>query len=89
MFFGSPLAAPLVNYQSHTLSNGLKVIILPSGVFPIVTIGMLVHVGTADDPVSEVGLSHFLEHMMFKGTKKTPGGLFKRKILQNGGKPTP
>ncbi len=76
---------PLVNAQSHTLSNGLKIIIVPNGQVPVVTIGVIYHVGTADDPLDQVGLSHFLEHMMFKGTKEVPGGEFNKLIIRNGG----
>lgn len=75
----------LVNAQTHTLKNGLKIVILPSGVAPVATIGVLVHVGTADDPVDQVGLSHFMEHMMFKGTILVPSNQFKKKILRLGG----
>lgn len=76
---------PLITAQTHTLKNGLKIIIIPSGLAPVVTVGILYHVGTADDPIDEVGLSHFLEHMMFKGTKKIPGAEFNKQILQKGG----
>lgn len=75
----------IIQAQTHTLPNGLKIIVLPSCNTPIVTVGMLVNVGTADDPVDQVGLSHFLEHMMFKGTRSVPNNLFKKKILQVGG----
>lgn len=74
-----------IQSQTHTLKNGLKIVILPSGVTSIVTIGMLVHVGTADDPREQVGLSHFMEHMMFKGTKKFSKSEFDQVILRNGG----
>ncbi|MDP3372264.1 MAG: pitrilysin family protein [Candidatus Paracaedibacteraceae bacterium] len=76
---------PLITAQTYTLKNGLKVIVVPSGLAPVVTVGIVYHVGTADDPIDEVGLSHFLEHMMFKGTKKIPGAEFNKQILQKGG----
>ncbi len=79
------LEKSLVDAKTHQLENGLKIVILPCGKAPIVTVGMLVHVGTADDPVDEVGLSHFLEHMMFKGTTKVPSDQFKKQILRIGG----
>ena len=75
----------LINAQTHTLENGLKIIIVPNGLAPVVTIGVIYHVGTADDPLDQVGLSHFLEHMMFKGTKEIPGGEFNKLIIRNGG----
>lgn len=85
-FMASAAQKPLINAQTHTLKNGLKVIIIPSGLAPVVTVGIIYHVGTADDPIDEVGLSHFLEHMMFKGTKKIPGAEFNKQILQKGGR---
>ncbi|MES2607424.1 MAG: pitrilysin family protein [Pseudomonadota bacterium] len=75
----------LINAQTHTLENGLKIIIVPNGLAPVVTIGVIYHVGTADDPLDQVGLSHFLEHMMFKGTKEIPGSEFNKLIIRNGG----
>ncbi len=75
----------LVNAQTHTLDNGLKIIIIPNGLAPVVTVGIIYHIGTADDPLDQVGLSHFLEHMMFKGTKEIPGDEFNKQILKNGG----
>ena len=76
---------PLITAQTSTLSNGLKIIIVPNGIAPVVSIGVVYNVGTADDPLDQVGLSHFLEHMMFKGTKQVPGALFNKLILQHGG----
>lgn len=77
---------PLIHYESDELKNGLKIIVVPNGSLPVVTVGMIVHVGTADDPVDQVGLSHFLEHMMFSGTKKIPENQFNKIILKNGGR---
>src|SRR3954471_11213817 len=43
-------------------------------------------VGAADDPVGKSGLAHFLEHLMFKGTKQVPAGQFSHIVAQNGGR---
>lgn len=75
----------LINAETHTLENGLKIIVIPNGLAPVVTIGLIYHVGTADDPIDQVGLSHFLEHMMFKGTKEVRGQEFNKLIIRNGG----
>lgn len=81
-----PLASAGV-YNPHvvTLSNGLQVVIIENHLAPIVSMSIYYKVGTADDPITEVGLSHFLEHLMFKGTKKLPAGEFKKKIASKGG----
>src|SRR5258708_13667902 len=42
--------------------------------------------GSADEPRGKTGIAHFLEHLMFKGTKETPPGVFSRIIAQNGGR---
>ncbi|MBY0281416.1 MAG: insulinase family protein [Alphaproteobacteria bacterium] len=77
--------AGIFNPQVQTLPNGMKIIVVPNDMAPIVNIGVLYMVGTADDPSSLVGISHFLEHMMFKGTKTVPTSEFKKTILTYGG----
>ncbi len=75
----------IFNPQTKILSNGLQVIVIPNSMAPIVSVGVLYKVGTADDPLQLVGISHFLEHMMFKGTTSIPSSQFKRIILEHGG----
>lgn len=84
LFMGQSMAG-IFNPQVQTLPNGLKVIVVPNDMAPIVNIGVLYMVGTADDPSNMVGISHFLEHMMFKGTKTVPTSEFKKTILTYGG----
>lgn len=57
-------------YQKTILNNGITVIseYLPS--VRSVSLGVWLHVGSRDESLQEAGLSHFLEHMMFKGTEK-------------------
>ena len=75
----------IFNPQTKTLSNGLQVIVVPNTMAPIVSVGVLYKVGTADDPLPLIGISHFLEHMMFKGTTSIPSAQFKKTILEYGG----
>ena len=75
----------IFNPQTKILSNGLQVIVVPNTMAPIVSVGVLYKVGTADDPLPLIGISHFLEHMMFKGTKSIPSAQFKKTILEYGG----
>ena len=67
------------------LDNGLEIILVENHIAPVVSLSLIYKVGTADDPVEQVGLSHFLEHLMFKGTKNCPPGEFKKKITSMGG----
>jgi zinc protease len=64
--------APL-NIKAKTLSNGLKVIVVNMGVSDVIAVGIGYLVGSGDDPRNVVGVSHFLEHMMFHGTQNLDG----------------
>jgi predicted Zn-dependent peptidase len=52
-----------------TLSNGLKVIVLPHGSAPVVSMVTYADVGGVDENQNATGLAHIFEHMAFKGTK--------------------
>ncbi len=59
-----------MNYNTHTLSNGLRIIHLPS-TSPVVYCGYAVAAGTRDEQKGrEEGMAHFCEHMTFKGTER-------------------
>ena len=59
-----------MNYNTHTLSNGLRIIHLPSP-SPVVYCGYAVAAGTRDEQKGrEEGMAHFCEHMTFKGTER-------------------
>lgn len=68
-----------------TLSNGLKVIIREDHRSPIVMTQIWYAVGSADESGNVLGISHVLEHMMFKGTKKVPNNEFTRLSRMYGG----
>jgi zinc protease len=67
------------------LANGLQVVLIPDHRTPVVTHSIWYKVGATDDPPHSHGLAHFLEHMMFKGTDKFPGGAFNEVISRIGG----
>ncbi|MBX7146313.1 MAG: insulinase family protein [Alphaproteobacteria bacterium] len=52
---------------------------------PVVTQMIVYKVGSVDEPLGKSGLAHFLEHLMFKGTKNTPPGLFSKEVELHGG----
>lgn len=83
--FVTSLHAKILNPTTLTLKNGLQVVLVQNKMAPVVSIGVLYHVGTADDPATEVGLSHFLEHMMFKGTRKFKENAYAENIKKLGG----
>ena len=71
--------------SSFTLENGLKVVVIPDHRAPVVTQMIWYHVGSADEAAGKSGIAHFLEHLMFKGTKTYPAGEFSAKIAAIGG----
>lgn len=58
-----------MNYQTHTLPNGLRIIHKPDD-GPVAYCGLAINAGTRDEETEEQGIAHFIEHMLFKGTNK-------------------
>ncbi|MEK8089778.1 pitrilysin family protein [Thermithiobacillus plumbiphilus] len=77
------LADPVTEFQ---LPNGLKVLVKPDHRAPVVTSQIWYKVGSSYESSGYTGISHVLEHMMFKGTPKTPPGRFSRIIAEQGGR---
>lgn len=69
-----------------TLPNGLKVIIREDHRSPIVMTQIWYGVGSSDESGNVLGISHVLEHMMFKGTQKVPDDEFTRLSRIYGGR---
>jgi zinc protease len=67
------------------LANGLQVVVIPDRRTPVVTHMVWYNVGSADETPGKSGLAHFLEHLMFKGTDKNPGGKFSKVVATIGG----
>ncbi len=71
--------------QETTLANGLKVLLLERPASPVVTFQVWYRVGSRNEEDGKSGLSHFLEHMMFKGTPTVGPEQYSRIIAKNGG----
>jgi zinc protease len=71
--------------RTHTLANGLRVYLKPVPRAPVVTTMVAYKVGSADENLDHTGLSHYLEHLMFKGTEKLLPGDIDRITYRNGG----
>ena len=69
----------------HTLANGLKVLVKEDHRSPVAVSQVWYKVGSSYEPGGITGVSHMLEHMMFKGTDKHAAGEFSRIISENGG----
>jgi zinc protease len=71
--------------SSFTLDNGLDVVVIPDRRVPVVTHMVWYRNGSADDPLGQSGIAHFLEHLMFKGTDLHPAGEFSQVVSALGG----
>src|SRR5579875_1533258 len=67
------------------LGNGMTAIVIPDHRAPVVTHMVWYRNGSADDPVGKSGIAHFLEHLMFKGTKTHPQRHFSETVASLGG----
>ena len=82
----TPTTTPVADsVVEATLDNGLKIIIRPDHRAPVVTSMVWYKVGSSYEHDGITGISHVLEHMMFKGTQAHPAGEFSRIIAANGG----
>ena len=70
--------------QEFTLDNGLKLIVKADHRAPVVVSQIWYQVGSSYEPAGKTGLSHLLEHMMFKGTQKYPAGEFSHIMAKQG-----
>ncbi len=77
--------AAVFNPQTAVLDNGMEVVVIPNHRAPIVQHMVWYRVGSADEGPDEKGVAHFLEHLMFKGTKKLAPGEFSNIVALNGG----
>jgi zinc protease len=84
-WIAAPGQARVFDPETFTLANGLQVVVIENRRAPIVTHMVWYKVGAADESAGESGNAHFLEHLMFKGTKTLGPGEFSRIIAQNGG----
>jgi zinc protease len=77
--------AEVSKVHEHVFSNGLKLLVKEDHRSPVVVSQVWYKVGSSYEPGGITGISHMLEHMMFKGTAKYPAGEFSRIIAENGG----
>ena len=84
LFWAGPAAAT-PDVHEYTLDNGLKLIVKEDHRAPVVVSQVWYKVGSSYEHDGITGVSHALEHMMFKGTKKHGPGEFSRIISDNGG----
>lgn len=79
------VSAQSLNVTEKVLPNGLKVLLREDHKSPVVTFQIWYKVGSRNERLGKTGISHVLEHMMFKGTKKYGPKTFSQTIMRNGG----
>ncbi|HUE98241.1 MAG TPA: pitrilysin family protein [Anaerolineales bacterium] len=68
-----------------TLSNGLKVLLKEVHTAPIISSWLWYRVGSRDEVDGRTGVSHWVEHMQFKGTEQFPANILDKAISREGG----
>ena len=71
--------------ESYSLANGLKVVLIEDTRSPSVVNSIWYKVGSSDEQAGKTGISHILEHMMFKGTDNLEPGEFSLIVKKMGG----
>ncbi|MBM4343023.1 MAG: insulinase family protein [Deltaproteobacteria bacterium] len=66
------------------LDNGLHAIVAADGAAGVAAVHVWVKVGSADETAGKTGLAHLLEHLMFKGTRSRPAGVYDRELEAHG-----
>lgn len=72
-------------FKKFQLKNGMKVLLVESHKSPVLSIQMWVKTGSADEKKGEEGISHFIEHLVFKGTRKYKVGEIASAVEAAGG----
>ncbi len=75
----------MTDVKKYTLENGLTVLLKEVHNAPIISWWVLYHIGSRNERTGQTGISHWVEHMMFRGTPKFPGGILDREIDRTGG----
>ena len=72
-------------FEEYDLSNGLHVILHRDNSAPVVTIGVMYHVGAKDEDPTRTGFAHFFEHLLFEGTQHIARAKWFDIVSANGG----
>jgi zinc protease len=82
----SAVRAQSFEVKTHTLKNGMKVLVQEDRSIPNATMYIFYRVGSRNERPGTTGISHFFEHMMFNGAKKYGVGEFDRVMEAAGGR---
>lgn len=84
--FGALANAQQIKFEEYDLPNGLHVILHQDNSAPVVTAGVMYHVGSKDEAEGRSGFAHFFEHLLFEGTKNIKRGEWFKIVSENGGR---
>ena len=73
------------SYSEYTLPNGLKILLKEIHTAPLISSWVWYRVGSKDEPSGHTGISHWCEHMQFKGTPQFPASLLDKAVSRDGG----
>lgn len=68
-----------------TLDNGLRILLKEIHTAPLISHWVWYRIGSKDEPTGKTGISHWVEHMQFKGTPQFPASLLDKAISREGG----
>ena len=74
-----------LDLQSHTLANGLRVVLHPDDRLPLVAVNLWYHVGSKNERRGRTGFAHLFEHMLFQGSEHVGTNDHFRYVQQAGG----
>lgn len=74
-----------IKFEEYDLPNGLHVILHQDNSAPVVTTGVMYHVGAKNEDKGRTGFAHFFEHLLFEGTPNIKRGDWFKIVSSNGG----
>lgn len=85
LLLGITGVAQEVEFTEYGLDNGLHVILHQDNTAPVVSVGVMYHVGAKDEEEGRSGFAHFFEHLLFEGTQNIERGEWFNIVAANGG----
>ncbi len=77
--------AQQVEFEEYELDNGMHVILHQDNTAPVVTVGVMYHVGAKNEQEDKTGFAHFFEHLLFEGTENIERGEWFKIVSAHGG----
>ena len=85
LYFSSSFSNEQASPYSFILKNGMEVVVIENNRAPVVAQMIWYNFGSGIEETGKSGLAHFMEHLMFKGTRKFPDNYYSNYISKIGG----